>query len=78
MAANCGALVGSQLLRADDAPLYHRGFKVCVGLTSLGLGVAVLQHAQYRISNWRLRRKVGEREGDVEADDEVGVVFYTT
>jgi hypothetical protein len=36
MAANGGALVGSQLLRADDAPTYRRGFKVCVALASFG------------------------------------------
>ncbi|GAA5851755.1 hypothetical protein JCM8547_001196 [Rhodosporidiobolus lusitaniae] len=59
MAANCGAAVGSQLLRADDAPTYRRGFKVCVGLTSFGLAVAIAQHIQYGLSNRRLE---SERE----------------
>jgi hypothetical protein len=36
MAANCGAAVGSQILRADDAPKYRRGFKVSVALVSFG------------------------------------------
>lgn len=64
MAANCGALVGSQLLRGDDAPLYRRGFKVCVALTSFGLLVAVLQHLQYRFSNWRLDRRAQAVDGE--------------
>ncbi|GAA5897685.1 hypothetical protein JCM6882_000068 [Rhodosporidiobolus microsporus] len=54
MAANCGAAVGSQLLRADDAPLYRRGFRVSVALTAFGLAVAIAQHVQYRLSNRRL------------------------
>lgn len=53
MAANLGALVGSQLLRQGDAPLYPIGFRVCVCLVSFGLGVAILQHLQYKWSNRR-------------------------
>jgi hypothetical protein len=56
MAANGGGLVGSQLLRGDDAPLYPRGFRVCVGLVSVALAAAILQHVQYRLSNKRLDR----------------------
>lgn len=56
MAANSGGLIGSQLLRGDDAPLYRRGFKVCVGLVSFGLFVAILQHLQYRLTNRRNAR----------------------
>lgn len=74
MAANGGALVGSQLLRADDAPTYRRGFKVCVALASFGLLTAILQHVQYRLSNVRnerLRRTAfesGEESGGVETE----------
>jgi len=68
MAANSGALIGSQLLRGDDAPLYRRGFKVCVCLVSLGLLAAILQHLQYRISNLRLQKRRNEGpESDIEA-----------
>jgi hypothetical protein len=57
MAANSGGLVGSQLLRGDDAPLYKRGFKVCVCLLSFALAVGILQHIQYRLTNRRLIKK---------------------
>jgi hypothetical protein len=60
MSANTGALIGSQLLRGDDAPLYRRGFRVCVGMMSFGLAVAIAQHLQYRLTNRRLARKVEE------------------
>lgn len=57
MAANSGGLIGSQLLRGDDAPLYRRGFRVCVGLVSFGLLAAVLQHLQYRLTNRRNQKR---------------------
>lgn len=68
MAANSGALVGSQLLRGDDAPLYRRGFRVCVGLMSFALFVGILQHIQYRLSNRRIEKK---QRGDDESDTTV-------
>ncbi|WWC60694.1 uncharacterized protein I303_103270 [Kwoniella dejecticola CBS 10117] len=67
MAANSGALVGSQLLRGDDAPLYKRGFKVCLCLVSLGLLTSIIQHVQYRLSNRRLSRR---KESQVESLEE--------
>jgi hypothetical protein len=69
MAANSGGLVGSQLLRGDDAPLYRRGFRVCVCLLSFALAVGILQHIQYRITNRRLEKV--EKE-DVESDAAAG------
>lgn len=57
MSANTGGLIGSQLLRGDDAPLYRRGFKVCVGMMSFALAAAIAQHIQYRLTNRRLARK---------------------
>ncbi|GAA6007189.1 hypothetical protein JCM10207_001538 [Rhodosporidiobolus poonsookiae] len=69
MAANCGAAVGSQLLRKDDSPLYRRGFKICVALTAFGLLVAILQHIQYRISNRRLAAQRAALGVDAEKAD---------
>lgn len=66
MSANLGALIGAQLLRGDDAPLYRRGFRVCVGLTSFGLLVAILQHVQYRLSNRRIDRAAVRESENVE------------
>lgn len=68
MAANSGALMGSQLLRGDDAPLYRRGFKICVCLVSLGLLVSTLQHLQYRLSNRRIQSRLKYEQNDIEAD----------
>jgi hypothetical protein len=70
MAANSGALMGSQLLRGDDAPLYKRGFKICVCLVSLGLLVSILQHLQYRLSNRRVQGREADEGNDVEADNQ--------
>jgi hypothetical protein len=75
MAANSGGLVGSQLLRGDDAPLYRRGFKVCVALMAFALGVGILQHIQYRLSNKRLDK---QEQGDVEEDLHVRSDFRYT
>jgi hypothetical protein len=70
MAANSGGLVGSQLLRGDDAPLYRRGFKICVCLISFALAVAIGQHIQYRLSNRRLAKKeIADVEGRIEDVD---------
>lgn len=69
MAANSGALVGSQLLRGDDSPLYRRGFKICVALASLGLATAIGQHIQYRLSNRRLDRRAALEQSDEEKDE---------
>lgn len=75
MAANSGGLVGSQLLRGDDAPLYKRGFTVCVCLLSFALAVAILQHIQYRLTNRRLTK--GEKE-DVERSSGLVMGFRHT
>ena len=63
--------MGSQLLRGDDAPLYRRGFKICVCLVSLGLLVSILQHLQYRLSNRRIQSRMKDEQTDIEADKQV-------
>lgn len=75
MAANSGGLVGSQLLRGDDAPLYRRGFIVCVCLLSFALAVGILQHIQYRLTNRRLARK---EEVDIETSSGIVTGFRHT
>lgn len=72
MAANSGALVGSQLLRGDDSPLYRRGFKICVCLVSLALLVSILQHLQYRLSNQNIRASRKAEANDLEAEKPEG------
>ncbi|KAM0751276.1 MFS general substrate transporter [Meredithblackwellia eburnea MCA 4105] len=56
MCANLGGLVGSQIMRASDAPVYHRGFLVAVSLASLGLAGAIVQHIWYRFAQRKLDR----------------------
>jgi len=75
MAANSGGLVGSQLLRGDDAPLYRRGFIVCVCLLSFALAVSILQHFQYRYTN---RRLSGLGKVDVEVSRSLAPGFRHT
>lgn len=62
MASNVGALVGSQLLRGNDAPRYPIGFRVGVCLVAFGTGMAVAQHLQYRWSNRKNRGRVARGE----------------
>ncbi|ORY57979.1 major facilitator superfamily domain-containing protein [Leucosporidium creatinivorum] len=64
MAANTGAAVGSQIMRKGDSPLYRTGFRACVGLTSFGLLVAILQHFQYRWSNKKIDETAEERDSE--------------
>lgn len=60
MGANVGAAVGSQIIRSNDAPTYHTGFRVCVALVSAGLAIAIGQWAWYRSGN---RGRGAEGEG---------------
>lgn len=62
MASNVGALVGSQLLRANDSPRYPIGFRVGVCLVALGTAAAVFQHFQYRWSNRKNEEKLAQGE----------------
>ncbi|KAM0786791.1 hypothetical protein ACM66B_002225 [Microbotryomycetes sp. NB124-2] len=62
MAANGAAAIGPQIMRGKDAPLYKQGLKAAVGLVSAALGIAILQHVQYRWSNARLDRMRGQAE----------------
>lgn len=67
MFANAAGVTGSQILRGDDAPLYHRGFIVCLSLVAGGLAFAIFQHVQYQWSNQRLERREREETGDPES-----------
>ena len=58
MSANMSGIAGAQLFRADDAPLYRRGFMVCVILICIAWGTAILQGVQYYITRKRQIRKL--------------------
>lgn len=74
MAANLGGLVGSQLLRANDAPTYPIGFRVTVCLVAFGNACAVFQHFQYRWSNKRNEEKLAR--GEKLREDRVATYIY--
>lgn len=57
MSANLGGFLGSQLLRASDAPKYYIGFRTCISLVAFSTLVVYLQHLQYRLSNRSNERK---------------------
>lgn len=63
MSANTGAVIGSQMMRKSDAPLYRIGFRACIALVAFGNVVAIGQHLQYRWSNRRNERKTREEDG---------------
>lgn len=74
MAANLGALIGSQILRARDSPKYPVGFRVCVSLIAFGTAVSIFQHFQYRFSNERNEKKLANGEALREDRPEVYVM----
>ncbi|PKS08524.1 hypothetical protein jhhlp_004909 [Lomentospora prolificans] len=53
MAANCAGIVGKQLFRSEDAPLYPRGFMTIAALTGSGVILSLLANLQYFLSNGR-------------------------
>jgi hypothetical protein len=41
MNANIAGIYGAQIFRADDKPLYRRGFSVAIAVLSVGLSLAI-------------------------------------
>ncbi|CAI4212299.1 unnamed protein product [Parascedosporium putredinis] len=53
MSANCAGIVGKQLFRSEDSPLYVNGFTIIVGLTSAAVVLSGLANLQYFLLNGR-------------------------
>ncbi len=53
MNANIAGIYGAQIFRADDKPLYRRGFSVAIAVLSVGLVLAVVRW----VDDLRRRRK---------------------
>ena len=51
-----GSVIGSQIYRADDAPYYYRGNKVCISICALALVVLVAQRQWLALMNKRKER----------------------
>lgn len=56
MGANVGAIVGSQVFRTEDAPLYLHAFTACLALSALNILEVVFQSVWYFISNRKMAR----------------------
>ncbi|KAL4937219.1 hypothetical protein BDV06DRAFT_232721 [Aspergillus oleicola] len=47
MSVQMGNIIGNNVFRADDAPLYKRGFSVLLGLNLLGIGMFIATKVYY-------------------------------
>jgi hypothetical protein len=59
MAANCAGIVGGQLFRSEDAPLYVKGWNIVVGLSTVGVVLSILANIQYYLGNRRQLSRTG-------------------
>lgn len=57
MSANLAGVMAPQLLRADDAPHYPRGWSILSGLTAGGLALAIGLVVTYAVLNARSRKR---------------------
>jgi len=67
MAANLAGVVAPQLLRADDAPHYPRGWTILTILTALGLGFSIALVVTYALLNARTRKRDPARSSGEQA-----------
>lgn len=44
MGANIAGIYGAQIFRADDKPLYKRGFTIAISVLAVGLVLAVVRY----------------------------------
>lgn len=43
MGGNIAGIYGAQILRADDRPLYRRGFSINIGILAVAIGLAAIR-----------------------------------
>ena len=60
MSANTAGIIGSQLFRSQDAPLYRGGWTAILSLVSVSLVMSIAANVQYYMLNEK-HRAVGER-----------------
>lgn len=63
MGANIAGIYGAQIFRADDKPLYRRGFSIAIGVLTFGLAVAIVRYIDDRL---RGRRNAGRLQAETE------------
>ncbi|KAL2827792.1 major facilitator superfamily domain-containing protein [Aspergillus cavernicola] len=67
MGANIAGIYGAQIFRADDKPLYRRGFSVALAVLSVGLVLAAVRYVDTLLHR---RRKVEGVESEESQRDE--------
>ena len=58
MNANIAGIYGAQIFRADDNPLYRRGFSVALAVLSVGLVLAMVRFIDTLVQRRRRREAV--------------------
>lgn len=53
MGANVAGIYGAQIFRADDKPLYRRGFGIGIAVLSVGLFLAIVRY----LDTWYRKRR---------------------
>lgn len=61
MGANIAGIYGAQIFRADDKPLYRRGFSIGIGVLTFGTILAIVRYIDDRI---RRKRNAGLIDAD--------------
>lgn len=67
MWSNFAGLIGSQLFRSEDMPLYLRGWTAAVTILSSAVLCVIFANVQSRLSNRRLKKRMGV--GDVDGPE---------
>lgn len=57
MGANIAGIYGAQIFRADDKPLYRRGFSIGIAVLSVGLFLSVVRY----LDTWYRKRRAARR-----------------
>lgn len=60
MAANAAGIIGSQLFRENDKPLYVKGWTAILVVVTVGLVASIFANAQYFFLN-RRQKRIGGR-----------------
>lgn len=58
MNANIAGIYGAQIFRADDNPLYRRGFSVALAVLSVGLVLAIVRFIDTLVKRRRRREAI--------------------
>ncbi|KAH9896383.1 MFS general substrate transporter [Xylariomycetidae sp. FL2044] len=69
MAANCGGLIGAQVFRSEDAPVYQKAFTIVLALAAACITVLLAQLTGYLYSNRKTDRSANGHVADSRVED---------